>query len=86
MSSSFSLLGSTRSSRLSAAAAQSRIASHSLPLSDRLRSANFGPVPFLPAPNKHSFNVLAVCSETVRTEVGDLEYRVVTRKVRGAAS
>ena len=72
----------TRSSRLAAAAAQSRMESHGQPpsIKDRMRAANFGPVPFLPAPNKHSFNVLAVCSETIRTEVGDLEYRVVTRK------
>ncbi|GMH98875.1 hypothetical protein TrLO_g14201 [Triparma laevis f. longispina] len=72
----------TKSSRLAAAAAQSRIdeMEGTLTLKERMRNANFGPVPFLPAPQKHSFNVLAVCSEAVRTEVGDLEYKVTHHK------
>ncbi|GMH58567.1 hypothetical protein TrST_g7203 [Triparma strigata] len=72
----------TRSSRLAAAAAQSKIdeMEGTLTLKERMKNANFGPVPFLPAPQKHSFNVLAVCSEAVRTEVGDLEYKVTHHK------
>jgi hypothetical protein len=71
----------TNSSRLAASAASARLAMHNnggktQPLKDRIRTANLGPVPFLPAPHMHSFNVLAAVSEAVRTEVGDLEYKV----------
>ncbi|GMI39164.1 hypothetical protein TrCOL_g10436 [Triparma columacea] len=77
----------TKSSRLAAVAAKARAEEVALKkrgkqlnIKDRIRSANFGPVPFLPAPHTHSFNVLAAVSEAVRCEVGDLEYKVTTRK------
>jgi hypothetical protein len=77
----------TKSSRLAAVAAKARAeevalkkGGKQLNIKDRIRNANFGPVPFLPAPHTHSFNVLAAVSEAVRCEVGDLEYKVTTRK------
>jgi len=73
----------TNSSRLAAAASKARAedvalkkSGKHLNIKERIRSANFGPVPFLPAPHTHSFNVLAAVSEAVRCEVGDIEYKV----------
>ena len=75
------VMRSTRASRAAAEKTKEKLLQgcdgNGMTLKDRIRIANFGPVPFLPAPRLHSFNVLAAVSEAVRTESGEVpEYRV----------